>query len=397
MPLGPEYDKMIDSKFADMKNTGGRHGGSITGGAVPAALRQRHALGPSRHRRHGDGLARQRDQPQLGARDGACACSTGWWPSTTRAERGVAQRRAHHDRRFFLPPRETPLERGPARPSRALPAARLARCRAGAGGAAARRSTTISGPIATRAFLPHGPGRRNDGAAQPIGPRRPATPIRTAPAPASCSTGCRCRRMPALIERIVLLFDGNDEDARRRRARALEGGEGRGLEADLLAAGRERALGEEGPEVAPRAASAALARRFHARGRRSPEPCLLREARRSRRGRPGPRHLARLLGDALEQPGPRQPLVEIGDDRVQSVHRLLDLPDAGPVGRRVPAPCGSARAAARGPGFEALAFDGRREHELLVGIHVAVEGLHRRRRRRAIDGRRRPREDSGRG
>jgi leucyl aminopeptidase len=30
MPLGPEFDKMIDSKFADMKNTGGRHGGSIT-------------------------------------------------------------------------------------------------------------------------------------------------------------------------------------------------------------------------------------------------------------------------------------------------------------------------------------------------------------------------------
>jgi leucyl aminopeptidase len=30
MPLGREYDKMIDSKFADMKNTGGRYGGSIT-------------------------------------------------------------------------------------------------------------------------------------------------------------------------------------------------------------------------------------------------------------------------------------------------------------------------------------------------------------------------------
>ena len=30
MPLGPEYDKMIDCKFADMKNTGGRFGGSIT-------------------------------------------------------------------------------------------------------------------------------------------------------------------------------------------------------------------------------------------------------------------------------------------------------------------------------------------------------------------------------
>jgi leucyl aminopeptidase len=30
MPLGAEYDKMIDSKFADMKNTGGRWGGAIT-------------------------------------------------------------------------------------------------------------------------------------------------------------------------------------------------------------------------------------------------------------------------------------------------------------------------------------------------------------------------------
>ncbi|WP_454629055.1 leucyl aminopeptidase [Bradyrhizobium cenepequi] len=30
MPLGPEYDKLIDSQFADMKNTGGRHGGSVT-------------------------------------------------------------------------------------------------------------------------------------------------------------------------------------------------------------------------------------------------------------------------------------------------------------------------------------------------------------------------------
>jgi leucyl aminopeptidase len=31
MPLGPEYDKMIDSQFADVRNTGGsRNGGSIT-------------------------------------------------------------------------------------------------------------------------------------------------------------------------------------------------------------------------------------------------------------------------------------------------------------------------------------------------------------------------------
>ena len=31
MPLGAEYDKLIDSKIADMKNTGGRHAGAITG------------------------------------------------------------------------------------------------------------------------------------------------------------------------------------------------------------------------------------------------------------------------------------------------------------------------------------------------------------------------------
>jgi len=30
MPMGPTYDKLIDSRFADMKNTGGRHAGSIT-------------------------------------------------------------------------------------------------------------------------------------------------------------------------------------------------------------------------------------------------------------------------------------------------------------------------------------------------------------------------------
>ena len=30
MPMGKDYDKLIDSKFADMKNIGGRSGGSIT-------------------------------------------------------------------------------------------------------------------------------------------------------------------------------------------------------------------------------------------------------------------------------------------------------------------------------------------------------------------------------
>ncbi len=30
MPMGPEYDKMIDFEVADMKNIGGRNAGSIT-------------------------------------------------------------------------------------------------------------------------------------------------------------------------------------------------------------------------------------------------------------------------------------------------------------------------------------------------------------------------------
>ena len=34
MPLGPEYDKKIESKFADMKNIGGRDAGSITAAQV---------------------------------------------------------------------------------------------------------------------------------------------------------------------------------------------------------------------------------------------------------------------------------------------------------------------------------------------------------------------------
>jgi len=34
MPIGPEFDKMIESKFADMKNTGGRFGGSSTAAAL---------------------------------------------------------------------------------------------------------------------------------------------------------------------------------------------------------------------------------------------------------------------------------------------------------------------------------------------------------------------------
>ncbi len=45
MPMGPEYDKLINSKFADMKNIGGRWAGGDYRGAIPQAFRGRSALG----------------------------------------------------------------------------------------------------------------------------------------------------------------------------------------------------------------------------------------------------------------------------------------------------------------------------------------------------------------
>ena len=78
MPLGPEYDKLIDSKFADMKNTGGRHGGSITAAQFLQRFVNGHALGASRHRRHRHGRADRPTSTRAGARASACGCSTAW-------------------------------------------------------------------------------------------------------------------------------------------------------------------------------------------------------------------------------------------------------------------------------------------------------------------------------
>ncbi len=43
MPLPAQYDKNIDSMIADVKNTGGRPGGSITAALFNPALHQRRA------------------------------------------------------------------------------------------------------------------------------------------------------------------------------------------------------------------------------------------------------------------------------------------------------------------------------------------------------------------
>ncbi len=78
------YDKMIDSKFADMKNTGGRYGGSITAAQF---LQRFVGKTPWAHldiAGDRDGIAADRHQPELRVRAGACACSIGWWRTTTR-------------------------------------------------------------------------------------------------------------------------------------------------------------------------------------------------------------------------------------------------------------------------------------------------------------------------
>ena len=88
MPLGPAYDKMIDSKFADMKNTGGRHGGSITA----AQFLQRYVRDiPWAHLDiAGDRVrvAEQRHQPLLGLGLGRAAAR----PVRARSLRGVRSR-----------------------------------------------------------------------------------------------------------------------------------------------------------------------------------------------------------------------------------------------------------------------------------------------------------------
>ena len=85
MPLGPEYDKMIDSKFADMKNTGGRWAGSITA----AQLLQRFVNKTPWAHLDIAGTAMGSPQTDINkswAPAGACGCSTGWSKIITSGE-----------------------------------------------------------------------------------------------------------------------------------------------------------------------------------------------------------------------------------------------------------------------------------------------------------------------
>ena len=164
MPLGPEYDKMIDSKFADMKNTGGRYGGSITAAQFLQRFVDKTPWAHLDIAGTAHGLAADRHQQELGLGLGRAAAR----PAGGGSLREVTRERSD-DRDPVLPP--------------ATPAARTACCRrcwrnrSSAAGAswcrrrprsASRRSTRICGPIATTASCRTAPRARPRPREQPI-------------------------------------------------------------------------------------------------------------------------------------------------------------------------------------------------------------------------------------
>ncbi len=66
MPLDKAYDKMVESKNADIKNIGGRWAGACTAAAFLKYFVKDYALGSHRSRGHGDGCAEVGDQSELG-------------------------------------------------------------------------------------------------------------------------------------------------------------------------------------------------------------------------------------------------------------------------------------------------------------------------------------------
>ena len=61
LPLPDEYNKLIESEIADLKNIGsGGYGGALTAGPVPRGVRRRRAVGAPRHRGPGPGAVGRR-------------------------------------------------------------------------------------------------------------------------------------------------------------------------------------------------------------------------------------------------------------------------------------------------------------------------------------------------
>ncbi len=226
-----------------MKNTGGRWRRLDHRGAVARALRRQDAVGASRHRRHRRWARRRPTSTRAGARAGACGCSTSWSRTTTSGEGTIEER---DDRSPLL----SSAVRKPLEKASAGAAGEIATSAAGAWWcrrrrtSGSRRSTRIFGLTTMRTSCRTAPAatatRRCSRSCSRTADHNPngATVrflIDSAPMPADA----------AAYDRIVLMFDGEDEDAVAARPRALDRGQGAGVRGGLLAAGRAGPLGQK--------------------------------------------------------------------------------------------------------------------------------------------------------
>ena len=215
MPLGADYDKLIDSKIADMKNIGGRYGGSITA----AQFLQRFVKEtPWAHldiagTAMGSPANEINQSWALGLRRAAAR------PSGPRPLRGLRRRGCADDRGAVLPSDRVHARRTRCRGcSSAASSAGLEGGGADRHGGAARRARCASVDIQRR-FLPcpcapsAKRGWRSSRCCSP-----PAQAIRTAPRSASWSTA-PSRPISPPIARGRFLFDGHDDRPSSRRAR----------------------------------------------------------------------------------------------------------------------------------------------------------------------------------
>ena len=247
LPLGPAYDKLIDSKFADMKNTGGRHAGSITA----AQFLQRFVNGaPWAHLDiAGTGMSSppDRHQPELGLGLRRAAAR----PARRRSLRGLAARGGFRWRSGSI----TCSARALNRRCRAFIEKSLANgWRVVVQARSEERLDALDQwlvDLFRRQFSRPWARRRRRRRLQPV---YLSTGVET---PNGARRGCSSKarklrpgsrrplRRLAPMQRTIIAFDGNDEDELARAA-AVERPQGAGFRHDLLAPERGRALGKAG-------------------------------------------------------------------------------------------------------------------------------------------------------
>ena len=237
MPLGPEYDKHDQLAVRRHEEHRRAQRRFDHGRAIPAAIRRQHAVGASRHRGNRDGRAEDRHQPQLGIglrRSAAGPAGRGALRSEEVAPRNGGSRMTevlfYHLQNMslenVLPPLlEKSLERG---------------WRVVVQSTSQERTDALDAHLWTYSddsFLPHATWRAGDAQDQPIilsieegNPNRANVRflIDNAALPADSDS----------YERVVLVFNGDDDDALAAARGDLDRLQGAGIRGDLLAGRR---------------------------------------------------------------------------------------------------------------------------------------------------------------